>query len=49
MTYLCCMCQRVPAVQGWSVCYDCEAKGRLALLDAQKREKAIGVPMYERQ
>ena len=49
MTHLCCMCLMPKETPGWSVCDTCHEKGRLALLDAQKREKAIGVPMYERQ
>jgi len=48
MTYLCCMCWKEPSVQGKPVCYDCEAKGKLALVDAQKRERAAPIPQYER-
>ena len=49
MTHVCVMCGKSKETPGWSVCDTCHEMGRLALVDAQKREQAIRIPMYERQ
>ena len=48
MTHLCVMCGKPKETLGRSVCDRCYERGRLALLDAQKREQAIRIPMYGR-
>jgi NMD protein affecting ribosome stability and mRNA decay len=48
MTHLCVMCGKPKETPGWSVCDSCHEKGRLALLDAQKRQAPAPMPQYER-